>query len=143
MTKASDKANDQDENNDSLVMALESIKSLLATSEKRRAQVDEEGTDMAETRQAEAEDASETEVPVLEDIIIPGRPAPGKATQGQDEQAAETNPVAQAEIDADELLAFQLQLEQELHDRLSNYAGQLEHELKEKIAAFVQQQLKE
>ena len=119
------KSSDENEN---LVKALESIKILLATSE----------TKLSEARksisQASAHSLKTTrEVPVLEDVIVPGKqmesgkpaPAPDRAS---DNKAA----VPQAD-----LTTFKLELEAEMKRKLSAYAATLEEELKTKIREYL------
>ena len=142
MSKTSDKSKGRDDNNDSLVMALESIKTLLASGGKKRAEAAAE-TEIIKPAEpeVEVEPQSEPEVPVLDNIIIPGHPVSEEVT-AEEPTPPPSGAEQQNEINAGALAAFQAQLEHELHDKLSNYVGQLEQELKQRIAAFIQAQQK-
>ena len=146
MTDKPDKTKSQDENNESLVMALESIKGLLAIGEKNRNK-DHDSIDIANSHDAKSEEETKPEVPVLQDIIIPGKPVPSKpipeetSLENNEQVQAATATSKQPKIDAEALYTFQTQLEHELHDKLLTYVIQLEDELKEKIEAYIKEQL--
>jgi len=119
------KSSDENEN---LVKALESIKILLATSETKLSAA------RKSISQASAHSLKTTrEVPVLEDVIVPGKqmasdkqaPAPDRASD---------NKAAAPQAD---LATFKLELEAEMKRKLSAYAATLEEELKTKIREYL------
>lgn len=124
MADDEDKPDKPVDENENLVKALESIKSLLATSETKLSQARES------ISQASAHSLKmTTEVPVLEDVVVPGKPSPAT-------QQAETKEPQPANESADDLSALQAQLETEMHDKLQAFAQQLELELKQKIKDY-------
>lgn len=128
MADAPDKPDTPLDDNEALVNALESIKSLLATSETKLNQARES------ISQASAQSLKITrEVPVLEDVVVPGKPPqPSKAPP---------EPPAPATSE-DTLKAFQAQLEADMQVRLLAFTAQLEQELKQKIKEFIRQHTK-
>jgi len=129
MTDDTDKPDKPVDENENLVKALESIKSLLATSETKLSQARES------ISQASAHSLKMTsEVPVLDDVIVPGKaiePAGKTAkTPAQDKSKAATS------VD---LQAFRAELENDMHDKLKEFAQQLEFELKQKISDHLAQ----
>lgn len=127
MTDDADKPDKPTDENENLVKALESIKSLLATSETKLSQARES------ISQASAHSLKMTkEVPVLDDIIVPGKTF--DSTEG------EISPTAGAgEAGGEnqvELASFRSELEKEMRAKLAAYAAELEVELKAKIQAY-------
>ena len=130
MADKTDKPDKYAEENENLVKALESIKSLLATSETKLSQA------RASISQASAHSLKMTkEVPMLEDVIIPGRPVDSEPVKTPEQHAAKATKQS-SNRDA-ELQAFRAALEDEMKEKLYSYAAKLEKELKDRIQAFL------
>lgn len=107
------------DDNEAMVKALESIKSLLATSETKLSQARES------INQASAHSLKMTsEVPVLDEVIVPGKPHESTETEMQTATTTEPEETSQ-QID---LTSFKAQLETEIHEKLLKFAQQLELE---------------
>jgi len=127
MADDADKPNKPTDENENLVKALESIKTLLATSETKLSQARES------ISQASAHSLKmTTEVPVLDDVVVPGKPPPEAKQAEEDKQSG-------ADHSADALSALQARLETEMHEKLLNFTQQLELELKQKIKDYIEQ----
>ena len=116
--------------NESLVKALESIKSLLATSETKLSQA-RESISLASAHSLKMT----REVPVLDDVIVPGKamePTEAEAKPAA-EKPAKTDPAA-------DLQSFRAELEKDMHTKLTAYAAKLEDELKARIRAYLDKQ---
>lgn len=140
MADDADKPDKPLDDNENLVKALESIKSLLATSETKLSQARES------ISQASAHSLKMTrDVPILDEVIIPGKSvkteAPETAEQPeQSEQPEQPEPAPEPESKSGvDLTTLRNELEKELHDKLHTYANQLEEELKAKIQAYLDQ----
>ncbi len=119
------------DDNETLVNALESIKSLLATSESKLSQARES------ISQASAQSLKMTrDVPVLEDVIVPGKSIDTRPENHDSSQTTETAPMPEPPPEQKGLEAFKAELEQEMHDKLAAYAAELEAELKARINAY-------
>lgn len=131
MADDSDKPDKPLDENETLVNALESIKSLLATSETKLSQARES------ISQASAHSLKMTrEVPVLDDVIVPGK----SLEPTEADTKAETIPAPRAAPPSPkpDLASFKAELEQEMRSKLSAYAAQLEEELKAKIQTYLE-----
>lgn len=131
MANDTDKPDKPIDENENLVKALESIKILLATSETKLSQARES------ISQASAHSLKmTTEVPMLDDVIVPGRPLEATKPAAKPTTPATTpiKPVTTPKLD---LNAFQAELEKEMHSKLSAYAAELEQELKTKIHDYI------
>ena len=134
MADKTDKPDKYADENENLVKALESIKSLLATSETKLSQA------RASISQASAHSLKMTkEVPMLEDVIIPGRPVDSEPTRAAEQPATKAKPTSDRDS---ELQAFKTALEDEMKEKLHAYAAKLEKELKAKIQAFLDKPVK-
>lgn len=127
MADDEDKPKKPVDENENLVKALESIKSLLATSETKLSQARES------ISQASAHSLKmTTEVPMLDDVIVPGKPL--EPTESETPPA----PAPQAETTPQvDLSAFRAELEKEMRDKLSAYAAELEQQLKARIEDYL------
>ncbi|MDH5179420.1 MAG: hypothetical protein OEZ39_03535 [Gammaproteobacteria bacterium] len=155
MANDSDKKRKLDDDNESLVKALESIKTLLATSEdklnKARASIDQAG------RHAMRDDQ---DVPVLDNIILPGKtaetPAVQENTEKLDLNAELIKSTQQADrlirqmkqapqpaepdgLDKASLAALRHELETEMQEQLAEFTARLEEDLKTKIQIYLEQ----
>ena len=153
MAGNSDKTDKLNEDNESMVKALESIKSLLATSEDKLNKA-RESIDQASNF---AFKSDPDEVPILDDVIVPGKSAQQPAQQDEtdepqldfedtdfkDTQFVDADPEQELEYDedsfADSLVQFKAELEHELKHKLSTYAARLEEDLKARIQIFIEQ----
>lgn len=122
-----DKPNKPLDENESLVKALESIKSLLATSETKLSQA-RESISLASAHSLKMT----REVPVLDDVIVPGKTmeATEAAAKPGVEKPAKPDPAA-------DLKTFRAELEKDLHNKLTAYAAKLEDELKTRIRDYL------
>ena len=131
MADDSDKPDKPLDENETLVNALESIKSLLATSETKLSQARES------ISQASAHSLKMTrEVPVLDDVIVPGK----SLEPTEEETKTGTADTPETETPATpkpDLASFKAELEQEMRHKLGAYAAQLEEELKAKIQTYL------
>ncbi len=115
------------DDNENMLKALESIKSLLATSETKLTQA------RKSISQASAQSLKmSTEVPVLEDVIVPGKPPPTTTPP-------DATPPPKPTPSANELSTLQTRLETEMHEKLLEFAQQLELELKQKIKDYIEE----
>lgn len=130
MVDKPDKPDKPLDENESLVKALESIKSLLATSETKLSQA-RESISLASAHSLKMT----REVPVLDDVIVPGKTIPETGPAPKADLRSETKPVKS--ISPAELQTFRTELEKELHTKLTAYAAQLEDELKAKIQEYL------
>lgn len=127
MADDADKPDKPIDDNENLVKALESIKSLLATSETKLNQARES------ISQASAHSLKKTrEVPVLDNVVVPGKAQPEAGQADQDTPQAAGQP-------AETLDALRARLETEMHDKLLEFAQKLELELKQKIKDYLGQ----
>jgi len=157
MTKDSDRKNKLIEDNESMVKALESIKSLLATSEDKLNKA-RESIDQASSFTLR----NDNNVPVLDDIIVPGKSADIEDEEPQldfentqlvdveqeplpdfeDTQLVDISPEQEEQPQeslSDALVQLKMELENEMHEKLIYYAAQLEEDLKAKIQIFIEQ----
>ncbi len=135
MAEDADKPDKPLDENETLVKALESIKSLLATSESKLSQARES------ISQASAHSLKMTrDVPVLDQVIVPGKPVESTDTDTQP-GTSEPQPEPQAEPQAD-LASFKAALEKEMQEKLAAYVLVLEEELKARIEAYLDQSSK-
>ncbi|MDH5446076.1 MAG: hypothetical protein OEY52_10995 [Gammaproteobacteria bacterium] len=138
MTNESDNSDKPVDDNENLVRALESIKTLLATSETKLNQARQS------ISQASAHSLKMTrDVPVLDEVIIPGKKASsGDSPQTNDaEQKDKAEPTVEPktkekDIQLD-LAQLRTELEQEMKEKLTAYTQKLEEELKARIEAFI------
>lgn len=129
MAEDKDKPDKPLDDNETLVKALESIKSLLATSETKLSQARES------INQASAKSLKMTrDVPVLDNVIVPGKSPAGENPPPEEKKPPRPSQRPSAKPD---LASYQAELEQEMRDKLSSYASQLEAELKAKIQNFL------
>lgn len=151
MAKDSDKKRQLDDDNESLVKALESINALLATSESKLNKA-RESIDQASSFAIK----NDNDVPVLEDIVVPGKmakipelPEISETSPAQNsetpEQAEEQQPAPTTSPgpDAESLALLKMELENEMHEKLISYAAQLEEDLKAKIQIYLEQRLRQ
>ena len=130
MADDSDKPDKPLDDNETLVNALESIKSLLATSESKLSQARES------ISQASAQSLKMTrDVPVLDDVVVPGKSIDARPETSGSSRTTET-PHASEPPEQKGLEEFKAELEQEMHDKLAAYAAELETELKARINAY-------
>ena len=127
MTNDADKPDKPTDENENLVKALESIKTLLATSETKLSQA-RESISKASAHSLKMT----TEVPMLDDVVVPGKPL--ESAEPNSQTTTPTKPAPSPKID---LSAFQTELEKELHSKLSAYAAKLEEELKAKFRDYI------
>ena len=115
--------------NETLVNALESIKSLLATSETKLSQARES------ISQASAHSLKMTrEVPVLDDVVVPGKSVESSQNKKTKDKVAPNASPQPQQID---LASFKAKLEKEMKEKLTAYALVLEEDLKAKIETFL------
>ena len=127
MANDTDKPDKPIDENENLVKALESIKILLATSETKLSQA-RESISLASAHSLKMT----SEVPVLDDVIVPGKAVePVKQTV---QTRPESEPNKSTSVD---LQTFKAELENEMHNKLSAFAAQLEEELKLKIQQYL------
>ena len=130
MTDDADKPDKSLDENETLVNALESIKTLLATSEEKLSKARES------VKLASAQSLKMTrEVPVLNEVVVPGKSFESPETDLPAEITIE--PETAPQID---MATFKSELEQEMRDKLAAYASELEAELKVKIQDYLNKQ---
>lgn len=129
MVDNTDKPDKPLDENESLVKALESIKTLLATSETKLSQA-RESISLASAHSLKMT----REVPVLEDVIVPGKAMePSEPTaKPVAEKPAKTDPATNADLET-----FRAELEKDMHSKLTAYAAKLEDELKARIREYI------
>ncbi|MDH5409078.1 MAG: hypothetical protein OEZ33_07160 [Gammaproteobacteria bacterium] len=145
MADNSDKRDKLNEDNESMVKALESIKSLLATSEDKLNKARESINQASQF----ALKSDPDEVPELDDIIIVPRKSATEASEKEpqidfaDTQFVEADPDQELDVDdesfADSLIQLRTELEYELEHKLKTYAARLEEDLKARIQIFIEQ----
>jgi len=133
MTDDADKPDKPLDENETLVKALESIKSLLATSESKLSQA-RESISLASAHSLKMT----RDVPVLDQIIVPGKAVKTETSETRAVPArAETKALPQTDLNA-----FKAELEKEMQEKLAAYVLVLEEELKARIAAWLEQSSK-
>ncbi len=153
MANDSDKKRKLDDDNETLVKALESIKTLLATSEdklnKARQSIDQASSYAIR---------DDNDIPVLEDIVVPGNTADNTEILDLSEEIANTAKQADRIIqqideqtldiptglDEASLAQLRTELETEMKEKLTEFTTRLEEDLKARIQIYIERiQLKQ